>query len=141
MQPFTCPQCGYKSTFLDELLAHWDGAHVPDPDFCLETTADAEQLFAEYQRALGEDPRGAMGVHIQYARDYRPNSQEVLMFAGATLDSISCQLLGMTYQLVLLPAWTALVADQEGQRMVIVNGQTGRAGIAPPRVRREWGLG
>jgi hypothetical protein len=35
-----------------------------------------------------------------------------------------------------LPAWVALVADQEGQMTVIVNGQTGRAGIAVPDVRR-----
>jgi predicted RNA-binding Zn-ribbon protein involved in translation (DUF1610 family) len=88
-----CPQCGFTpptgeekhsyirwaqrtayQPFLDELLSHWYGSHVPDPGFGFDTPTDAEGFFEEYQRALG----------VQ-ALTYYPNRQEVLIFADGYL--------------------------------------------------------
>jgi hypothetical protein len=71
--------------YLDELLSHWHGTHQPDPGFTFETPDDALAFFHGYQRALGEDPRGAPGPHVDYTREYQPIRQEILTFAGAYL--------------------------------------------------------
>jgi LSD1 subclass zinc finger protein len=99
-----CPQCGYtppegvriraqhprKRTdthqpFLDELLSHWNGTHVPDPTFTLPTSELAIAFFQDYQRALGEDPLLGAGDHLRYVRNYHPQRREILPFAGAYL--------------------------------------------------------
>jgi uncharacterized CHY-type Zn-finger protein len=49
---------------------------------------------------------------------------------AATGDAhVSAQVLGATYQLVLLPVWMALVQGQDGRQLAVVNGQTGRVGF------------
>ena len=71
--------------FLDELLAHWQGTHTPDPAFTLHTTELALVFFEDYQRALGEDPHQVALDHARYIRSYRPQRQEILPFIGAYL--------------------------------------------------------
>ena len=71
--------------YLDELLAHWQGSHPPDRAFTLESAQDAIDFFHDYQRALGEDPRGGTGPYVAYTREYHPHHQEILIFAGAYL--------------------------------------------------------
>jgi len=71
--------------FLEELLSHWRGTHVPDPTFTLHTSEGALAFFEDYQRALGEDPRLAAGSHMQVVRNYHPHRQEIMPFAGAYL--------------------------------------------------------
>jgi len=95
-----CPYCGYTppaggrvrrltrkrwdahQPFLDELLSHWDGTHVPEPAFVLRTPQLAGLFFEDYQRALGEDPHRSAGQQ-GYVRGYRPREGEVLSFVGA----------------------------------------------------------
>ncbi|MFN2227681.1 MAG: hypothetical protein ACK2UY_15265, partial [Anaerolineae bacterium] len=71
--------------YLDELQAHWSGSHRPDLTFILPTPDDALTFWRGYQQALGEDPRSAIGPHVEYVRDYQPTRQEILVFAGAYL--------------------------------------------------------
>jgi predicted RNA-binding Zn-ribbon protein involved in translation (DUF1610 family) len=99
-----CPRCGFTpptsgaagnyvrwaqrqahQPLLDELLAHWNGTHQPDPNFDLPTAGDALAFFRAYQRALGEDPRPSPGAHVPYMRDYQPTRQQILDFAAAYL--------------------------------------------------------
>lgn len=96
-----CSQCGYtppkgvrmrgrrpkKRTgthqpFLDELLSHWNGTHVPDPEFSLPTSEFAFAFFENYQRALGEDPHLGAGDQMRYIRNYHPRRREILPFVG-----------------------------------------------------------
>jgi DNA-directed RNA polymerase subunit RPC12/RpoP len=69
--------------YLDELRSHWDGGHVPDPTFVLDSQEDALAFFREYRLAMGEDPRPTPGPVAQYVRDYAPTREEILMFAAA----------------------------------------------------------
>jgi predicted RNA-binding Zn-ribbon protein involved in translation (DUF1610 family) len=99
-----CDQCGYKpppglrlsakqarrrtdthQSFLDELVAHWSGAHAPDPAFMLRTSERAFAFFQDYQQALGEDPHLRAGGHMRYIRNYHPQQREALSFVGAYL--------------------------------------------------------
>lgn len=75
---------GYQA-YLNELQAHWQGQHEPDPSFALPSQYDALEFFREYQRALGEDPRSVPGPQAAYVRDYVPTRQEILIFCGAYL--------------------------------------------------------
>ncbi|MBN1955472.1 MAG: hypothetical protein JW900_10535 [Anaerolineae bacterium] len=47
-------QTGAHQRFLDELVAHWKGSHVPDPSFELPSFQWAQVFFHDYQQVLGE---------------------------------------------------------------------------------------
>lgn len=72
--------------FLDELVAHWQDAFEPDPDFTFETASEARAFFGAYQQALGVilHPKA-----VYYASGYVPNhypqDREILPFVGAYL--------------------------------------------------------
>jgi DNA-directed RNA polymerase subunit RPC12/RpoP len=103
-----CPRCGYapapqgrvsrhgrKRTglrgsashqrFLDELLSHWNGTHIPDRHFQLPTPERAHAFFRDYQRALGEDPHMRPGARMRFVRSKAPARQAILWFMGAYL--------------------------------------------------------
>lgn len=78
---------------LDELLAHWQGKHVPDPHVTSLTSKQANALFEDYQQALGRDPanwldevRGNRSdVGTRYAPAYKPERKEKRAFVDAYL--------------------------------------------------------
>jgi DNA-directed RNA polymerase subunit RPC12/RpoP len=45
-------------------------------------------------------------------------------------QQVDCQVIGLTYQLVLLPVWLALLESQEQRCLVVVSGQTGKAAMS-----------
>jgi DNA-directed RNA polymerase subunit RPC12/RpoP len=102
--PARCPRCDFTPAgermsgeyiqwaqrqghqpYLDELRSHWDGSHIADANFGLESQEDALAFFRQYRQAMGEDPRPRPGPWAQYARDYAPTREEILMFAAAYL--------------------------------------------------------
>ena len=64
---------GHRS-YLDEILAHWQGSHVPEPTLGRITPRQGQILFEVYQHDLG---RGG------HAPAYRPDRRERQAFAGA----------------------------------------------------------
>ena len=62
--------------YLDEILAHWQGTHIPAPDLGRITPRQGQILFDAYQHDLG---RG------RYAPAYKPDRRERLAFASAYL--------------------------------------------------------
>jgi uncharacterized Zn finger protein (UPF0148 family) len=99
-----CPECGYTpptrartrelvprkhrathQSFLDELLAHWDGSHTPDQTVSFPPAALAVGLFRDYQRAMGEDPHLHPGAHMGYVRKYHPQPDEMASFVRGYL--------------------------------------------------------
>ena len=62
--------------YLDEILAHWQGTHVPAPDIGRITSKQGEILFDAYQHDLG------LGRHEPA---YKPGPRERLAFASAYL--------------------------------------------------------
>ena len=80
-----CQRVSSHQPFLDELLAHWHGTHVPDPAFTFHTPELALAFFEDYQRALGEDPHLGAGEHVGYVRNHYPRRREIMPFVGAYL--------------------------------------------------------
>ena len=62
---------GYQQ-YLDEVLAHWQGTHVPEPDLGRITPQQGQIVFDAYQHDLS---RG------RYAPAYRPSRREKQAFA------------------------------------------------------------
>ena len=62
--------------YLDEILAHWQGSHIPAPDLGRITPKQGQLIFEVYQHALG---RG------RYAPAYKPDQRERQAFASAYL--------------------------------------------------------
>jgi hypothetical protein len=54
----------------------------------------------------------------------------------AQRDTISSQVIGTTYQLVLLPLWVALLVSGDERHLALVNGQTGKAAFDAARRAR-----
>jgi hypothetical protein len=44
---------------------------------------------------------------------------------------LAFQVIGTTYQLVLLPVWTALLVCEDDHCLALVNGQTGEVALGP----------
>ena len=103
-----CPRCGYTPSsaghvsgqsrkrigrrgsarhqrFLDELLSHWNGTHIPERRFQLPTPERAHAFFQDYQRALGEDPYMRPGSRMRFVRSKAPAAKAILWFMGAYL--------------------------------------------------------
>jgi Zn finger protein HypA/HybF involved in hydrogenase expression len=73
--------------FLDELVSHWEGTHIPEPDFLVETESGVQAFFQRYQRALGEPLYIRAGHHATgFLRRYYPNSKEIQSFVGAYVN-------------------------------------------------------
>ncbi len=74
-----------RQPLLDELLAHWAGAHLPDLTFSLPTSKQAYDLFRQYQKALGEGVSSQAGSLTGYVRCYVPERKAILWFMAAYL--------------------------------------------------------
>jgi Zn ribbon nucleic-acid-binding protein len=160
-----CPRCGFvpgtganyvswaqrqaHQPFLDELQAHWNGSHRPDPSFTLPTPDDALAFFQEYQRALGEDPRAAPGPHVEYVREYQPTRQEILIFAGAYLwlrrgrrDRAAEDLVALAFtapKFVDAWVWRSATTDDVEQRLEYLD-QATRLDLGHPLARDALAL-
>lgn len=70
---------------LDELLAYWEGRHVPLPGLAVRTKAEALALFKLYQQALGETHGLRRDRRHAYVRSQKPGRKAILNFVGAYL--------------------------------------------------------
>ncbi len=73
--PVKREQTGHQQ-YLDEILAHWQGTHVPSPDFGRITPRQGQILFDAYQHDLSR---------ASYDPAYKPGRRERLAFASAYL--------------------------------------------------------
>ncbi|MBN1661012.1 MAG: hypothetical protein JXA93_21630 [Anaerolineae bacterium] len=119
------------------LLANWPAElYSRDVELAAEeahaTLIDRARKEAERKARAASGSRGG----LQFSVDSR-----VGLDAASRLSTApsAFQVIGVTYQLVLLPVWVAHVGDAGTTCLALVNGQTGRAAMGPREAAQQEG--
>jgi DNA-directed RNA polymerase subunit RPC12/RpoP len=117
----------------------FSGVDAPAPPLISEIYPFRLDALVPYEpRLLADWPARLYSLDVELVAEAartamvgRARSQSSPVLAAAEGQQLAFQVIGTTYQLVLLPVWSALLVCEDEHCLALVNGQTGQVARGP----------